>query len=226
MTKTAKIFTLIELLVVIAIIAILASMLLPALSKARAAAQSAKCISNLKQWGLAFVLYANDNNDRMMTTVVSNYTFPTGETSPSANWFYALEWNNYLPKAVRACPSDPNTAKVAPDVEWFTSYGINFMLAEAGYPYFYGGFSVPLTKLKPNGFVLIDVEYPAPASGTYGASESWRHTNKANAVYGDMHVAVMDEPIGKMYRDGKRHVLDFGSGTTLFFEDLWPFSPN
>jgi len=60
-TMKHRFFTLVELLVVIAIISILAALLLPALQRARQAAQAANCLSNLKQLGLAAIMFGNDN---------------------------------------------------------------------------------------------------------------------------------------------------------------------
>src|SRR5207247_9496007 len=126
-------FTLIELLVVIAIIAILASLLLPALARAKEQARAIKCLSNEKQIALGYLLYASDNSEYLPLAAHE------GDAAP-CQWFFELSpyiakqtasYTGLVAKSnVMACPSaklekafPPST----PAAQAYGGYGQNYI---------------------------------------------------------------------------------------------------
>jgi len=127
-------FTLIELLVVIAIIAILAAILFPVFARAREAARTSSCVSNLKQIGIAAQMYSQDYDELV---VPLSYTGAAGVTTPdnlgAFRWVWLLQ--PYMKNLqIRTCPSDksdpkgynkPSDPNYGYYVGLFPSYGYN-----------------------------------------------------------------------------------------------------
>jgi prepilin-type N-terminal cleavage/methylation domain-containing protein len=189
--RRARGFTLIELLVTMAILAILAALLLPALARARDKASAIQCTTNLRQWGLALRMYADDHDDFLPRRGQGVQTLAL--ITRLDDWFNALPPYFNLPPYLqlvtqgRKPAAGDHSVFVCPDATdpggtYFLGYGQNMNLSPWNLPH-----ATKFSAVVQPDSVVAFGESPGPYASTYPSKQPYsivaRHVGRINLLF-------------------------------------------
>jgi len=195
-------FTLLELLVVIAVIGILAALVMTATAVARRESQATQCVSNLRQWSAAMILYVNDNSGYLPQR--GNGVQPVFDIIRPTDWFNALPpylgtpsfqalesgSNGVRPpqpgdKSIFVCPA----ATASSTGRYFLSYGMNMNLSTWNQP---GQEPTKLVRVPNPELLAFMADSPGGYASTVPSAQPYnvdpRHNGYANVSFLDGHV--------------------------------------